>query len=443
MIREPGAGHKAFVMSDALATAFLPEPKDAGLAGADQRRFHEMVTGQLDFIWRCLRRMGIPAGDVDDAAQQVFLVASSKLSSIAPGSEQSFLFATASRIAANARRAVHRRDEAHRHLARHDPEHTPARRSSPISSARALMDRVLVEMPEELREAFVLFELEELSVSEVAEILAIPIGTVGSRLRRARDDFHERVRRLKAAAEFRKGGASAIRGASWRRPTPSSSEPCCDRCDRTPCPTRGAAILAGLGVAGAVVGTSSSAAGAKVAVKAGLLPWLSGLGAKWIAVGVVVGLVPAAGFAARQSRVESAPTGERAGVATAAAPPSEPRDEAALPDELGALPVVAPPRPASQGTSAAASLSDEVAAPCKSRVARSPGAIRLPPSPPSTATPGGFRRAGCRPKRRCCGSRLSCSGAIAPRRRPLPIASNPCTPRARTARAIRSLVGNP
>jgi hypothetical protein len=122
-------------------------------------------------------------------------------------------------------------------------------------------------------------------------------------------------------------------------------------------------ILAGLGVAGAVVGTSSSAAGAEAAVKAGLLPWLSGLGAKWIAVGVVVGLVPAAGFlAARRSRVESAPTGERGGVATAAAPPSEPRDEAALPDELGALPVVAPPRPASQGTSAAASLSDEVAA---------------------------------------------------------------------------------
>jgi RNA polymerase sigma-70 factor, ECF subfamily len=208
VIREPGAGHKAFVMSDALATAFLPEPKDAGLAGADQRRFHEMVTGQLDFIWRCLRRMGIPAGDVDDAAQQVFLVASSKLSSIAPGSERSFLFATASRIAANARRAVHRRDEAHRHLAHHDPEHTPSPEElTDQLRARALMDRVLVDMPEELREAFVLFELEELSVSEVAEILAVPIGTVGSRLRRAREDFQERVHRRKASAEFRKGGA--------------------------------------------------------------------------------------------------------------------------------------------------------------------------------------------------------------------------------------------
>jgi RNA polymerase sigma-70 factor (ECF subfamily) len=64
--------------------------------------------------------------------------------------------------------------------------------------ARALMDRVLSEMPGELREVFVLFELEELSISEVADLLAIPIGTVGSRLRRAREEFQDKVRRIKA-----------------------------------------------------------------------------------------------------------------------------------------------------------------------------------------------------------------------------------------------------
>ncbi len=61
------------------------------------------------------------------------------------------------------------------------------------------MDTVLSEMPTELREVFVLFELEELPVSDVAEVLSIPLGTVGSRLRRARDDFHDRVRRMKAS----------------------------------------------------------------------------------------------------------------------------------------------------------------------------------------------------------------------------------------------------
>ncbi len=72
--------------------------------------------------------------------------------------------------------------------------------------ARALMDSVLSAMPSELREVFVLFELEELAVAEVAELLSIPIGTVGSRLRRAREDFHERVRRLRAAGLHRGQG---------------------------------------------------------------------------------------------------------------------------------------------------------------------------------------------------------------------------------------------
>ena len=69
--------------------------------------------------------------------------------------------------------------------------------------ARLLLDRILSEMTAELREVFVLFELEELAVAEVAELLSIPIGTVGSRLRRAREEFHERARRLKSGVHRR------------------------------------------------------------------------------------------------------------------------------------------------------------------------------------------------------------------------------------------------
>jgi RNA polymerase sigma-70 factor (ECF subfamily) len=172
------------------------------LAPSDERRFRQIVGANLDFIWRCLRRMGIPSGDVDDAVQQVFLVVASKLGSIAQGSERAFLFATASRIAANSRRSVHRRDQAHNQLMQADWAHDPSQEElTDQLRARALMDRVLAEMPDDLREVFVLFELEELSVAEVSELLAIPLGTVGSRLRRAREDFHERVKRIKATIE--------------------------------------------------------------------------------------------------------------------------------------------------------------------------------------------------------------------------------------------------
>ena len=71
--------------------------------------------------------------------------------------------------------------------------------------ARALLDRLLDEMLEELRVVFVLFELEELSIKEIAELCEIPVGTVASRLRRARDDFEQRVARAEARRRFSGG----------------------------------------------------------------------------------------------------------------------------------------------------------------------------------------------------------------------------------------------
>ncbi len=54
----------------------------------------------------------------------------------------------------------------------------------------------------EMRAVFVLFELEEMPSTEIAEVLAIPIGTVASRLRRAREEFQRIVARLKAREAF-------------------------------------------------------------------------------------------------------------------------------------------------------------------------------------------------------------------------------------------------
>jgi RNA polymerase sigma-70 factor (ECF subfamily) len=210
VIRHGKHGDSGLVMSGAqpaLASMFFAGPVEScapTLAAADERRFRQIVAANLDFIWRCLRRMGIPSGDVDDAVQQVFLVVASKLASIGLGSERAFLFATASRIAANARRSVHRRDEAHHQMLQAQRTDGPSQEElTDQLRARALMDRVLSEMPGELREVFVLFELEELSISEVADLLSIPIGTVGSRLRRAREEFQDKVRRIKAMHVYR------------------------------------------------------------------------------------------------------------------------------------------------------------------------------------------------------------------------------------------------
>jgi RNA polymerase sigma-70 factor (ECF subfamily) len=62
--------------------------------------------------------------------------------------------------------------------------------------ARQILDQVLETMAPDLRMVFVLYELEELSMIEIANALTIPQGTVASRLRRARADFRDRVRIL-------------------------------------------------------------------------------------------------------------------------------------------------------------------------------------------------------------------------------------------------------
>src|SRR5262249_27184818 len=64
----------------------------------------QLVSELLDFVWRSLRRFGVPAADVDDATQQVFLIANDKLPKIHPGSERSFLVGVATRVASHVRR---------------------------------------------------------------------------------------------------------------------------------------------------------------------------------------------------------------------------------------------------------------------------------------------------------------------------------------------------
>ena len=171
-------------------------------ARAADARLRALVEGQYDFIWRSLRRLGVPDTDTDDCSQQVFLVASRKLDDILPGCERAFLFSTAMRVASDARRSRQRRREVFEDV---DEPHDPAPNPEQIAEqkrARALLDEVLDSLPMELRAVFVLFELEELPSADIAEVLAIPIGTVASRLRRAREEFQRIVARLKAREAF-------------------------------------------------------------------------------------------------------------------------------------------------------------------------------------------------------------------------------------------------
>lgn len=174
--------------------------------GRDEVLRH-LVSEHFDFVWRWLRRMGVPEADADDGAQRVFLVASERLGDIRPGAERAFLRGVAMRVASHARRSLRRRNEE----LEEDFGHLPWEAGPSVEEALAtrdalrLLDALLEGMDLELREVFVLTEIEEMTAPAVAAMLDLPEGTVKSRLRRAREDFERRAERVRA--RYRKESA--------------------------------------------------------------------------------------------------------------------------------------------------------------------------------------------------------------------------------------------
>ena len=191
-----------------IATAILPEhgaPLSEVRAVA-ALTFETLAEENIDFVFRCLRRCGLDEATADDAVQQVFLVASTKLDVIQRGKETAFLYGVAKNVAADARRKSARRQEVE--LVTNDDDSDPPSEELSLDEmidqqrARELLDEVLVAMPEKLRDVFVLSEIEELSATEVAACLDIPAGTVASRLAKARETFDAQLARIKARRAF-------------------------------------------------------------------------------------------------------------------------------------------------------------------------------------------------------------------------------------------------
>jgi RNA polymerase sigma-70 factor (ECF subfamily) len=162
-----------------------------------------MYDAHFDFVWCSLRRLGVRESDVLDQAQKVFLTAHFKLSEFEGRARvTTWLFAICQRIASDYRRSAPIRREVATDAAEIDRRRAP--QPSPLagteSQERALVaESILDKLPEPQRTVFVLFELEEMSGDAIAELLAIPVGTVRSRLRLAREAFSREVKRLSAA----------------------------------------------------------------------------------------------------------------------------------------------------------------------------------------------------------------------------------------------------
>jgi RNA polymerase sigma-70 factor (ECF subfamily) len=155
-----------------------------------------------DFVWLTLQRLGVRDPDVEDMLQEVFVVVHRRLSSFDGSARMTtWLFGICVRVAAAYRRRAFRRHE--RPMAQVPdqpaPEDTSPEHATAMGQARQCLHAALDRMNLEKRAIFVMFELDEVSCDEIAEMLSIPIGTVYSRLHAARNDFQEALARVQAA----------------------------------------------------------------------------------------------------------------------------------------------------------------------------------------------------------------------------------------------------
>ena len=165
----------------------------------------EIYVRHFDFVWRSLRRLGVNAVDLEDAAQDVFVVVHRRLADFEQRSAvKSWVFGIALRVAkvyrhkAARQRMRHCEEEAVLVCTRDSPE-----QASVHMQAARQVQLVLEELDDDKRAVFILAELEQLPAADIASALGIPVNTVHSRRRLARAAFEAGLRRLKAKDEWR------------------------------------------------------------------------------------------------------------------------------------------------------------------------------------------------------------------------------------------------
>lgn len=172
--------------------------------------FRNIYDEHVAFVWRSLRRLGVPDSAVKDVVQEVFLVVHRRLPDFTPRAKvTTWLF----RICLHAARDHRRKAHVRREVLDDDDVSTRADESLLAEEALArrddlaLFERALDRMDMNQRAVLILFELEEMTGEQIAESLEIPIGTVHSRLRLARESFKRAVSIEQAKQRTRAGSA--------------------------------------------------------------------------------------------------------------------------------------------------------------------------------------------------------------------------------------------
>jgi RNA polymerase sigma-70 factor (ECF subfamily) len=145
----------------------------------------QVFTEHLSFVWRILRGMGVSEADREDVAQDVFLVVRKQLPRYEErGAMRAWLYGIAYRVASDHRRRARFRHE----IPRDTPPEQPVDEQARLEARESLelVEAALDALDPEQRRVFLLYEVEGLTMAEVAQAVKAPLQTCYSRLHAAR-----------------------------------------------------------------------------------------------------------------------------------------------------------------------------------------------------------------------------------------------------------------
>jgi RNA polymerase sigma-70 factor, ECF subfamily len=165
----------------------LAKAEPTARRGVDRSHFETVYAEHIGFAWRCLRALGVPPASLEDAAQEIFLTVHRRLPDFRGDSSlRTWIYGIIRNVAANHRRSQRRRGP-HESLS-FDLEYTGPSplENLQVGEAGALIERFAAGLSDDKRELFVLALIEEMSMPEVAQALALPLNTAYARLRQVR-----------------------------------------------------------------------------------------------------------------------------------------------------------------------------------------------------------------------------------------------------------------
>jgi RNA polymerase sigma-70 factor (ECF subfamily) len=153
--------------------------------------FAELFHQHAAFVWRALRRLGVRERDAEDLLQEVFMVVHRKLPEFAGrASVTTWIYGICLRKALDYRRLARITREVSAEQADHVGEgraQAPGQeRALELKRARSRLDAILDQLDDDKRAVFVLFELEGLTMNEIAGVMGTPVQTAYARLYAAR-----------------------------------------------------------------------------------------------------------------------------------------------------------------------------------------------------------------------------------------------------------------